>query len=100
MEVKIASTKDIPPGEMVNIVNDGKNILVANVNGNYFALANVCVHMDCNISSGILDEDRVICPCHGSSFDVKTGEVLRGPAKNPQPVYKLKVEGDQILLIT
>ncbi len=82
---------------MIGIEKEGKSILVANVNGAYYAIGNICTHMGCNISDGTLKGETVQCPCHGSNFNVKTGAVVKGPAKNPEPSYILRVDGDKVL---
>ena len=97
MEIEIASTKDLMPGQMTGIDKEGKSILLANVNGVYYAIGNICTHQRCSISEGTLNGDAVQCPCHGSTFNVKTGAVVKGPAKNPEPTFTLRVEGDKIL---
>lgn len=53
--------------------------------------------MGCNLSDGELIGDTVKCPCHASVFNVKTGEVVKGPARDPEPSYTLKIEGDKII---
>ena len=100
MEAVIALTKDLPPGKMKGIESNGKSILLANFNGEYFAIGNICTHEGCTISGGALRGERVQCPCHGSTFDIRTGAVLMGPAQNPEPSHKLKVAGDQIFLVS
>ena len=88
MEYKIAEVKDLLPGEMIDISQQGKSILVTNLNGTYYALGNNCTHLGCFLSKGILEEEKIHCPCLGSVFDVRTGEVLQGPAEEPEPVYE------------
>ncbi len=97
MEIEIAYTKDIAPGNMVGVEKNGKAVLIANVNGTYYAIGNICTHMGCNLSKGILTEDKVQCACHGSVFNVKTGAVEKGPTEIPEPSYRLRVDGDRIL---
>ena len=98
MEVKVGSIKDVPAGEMIGIDNSGQKIVVANVNGSYYAIGNVCTHRGCKLSEGTLEGDQVRCPCHGSTFDVKTGAVVKGPAKNPEKSFKVKVDGNLIMV--
>ncbi len=93
------STKDIPAGNMVGIRAGGKDVLVANVDGHYYAIGNVCTHMGCTVSDGVLTGERVECPCHGSTFDVRDGSVVRGPATRAEPSYKVQVTGDAITVI-
>lgn len=97
MEVEVTSTKDLMPGQMIGIEKEGKSILIANVNGTYYAIGNICTHMGCNISDGTLNGDTVQCPCHDSTFNVKTGAVVKGPANKSEPTFTLRVDGDKIL---
>lgn len=97
MEMEIASTKDIDQGEMLGVEKNGKAIMIANINGTFHAIGSVCTHMGCDLSEGTLTGDRVQCRCHGSVFNVKTGEVISGPAERPEPSYSLRIDGDKIL---
>jgi nitrite reductase/ring-hydroxylating ferredoxin subunit len=97
--VKVASAKALVAGKMVGAEAGGKPILVANVDGKYYAIGDKCTHRGCKLSGGTLKENGIVhCPCHGSDFDVKTGNVVKGPAKTPEPVYQVKVEKDDILV--
>jgi nitrite reductase/ring-hydroxylating ferredoxin subunit len=97
--VKIASTSALTQGKMAGAELGGKHILVVNVEGKYYAIGNKCTHIGCSLSDGELKEGGVVrCPCHGSNFDVKTGKVLKGPAKSPEPTFEVKVEKDQVLI--
>ncbi len=98
MDLSQLSTDSLKPGTMVGVEVKGKPVLVANVNGQYYAIGNVCTHMGCTVSDGKLTGDRAQCPCHGSTFDVKTGAVLKGPAKNPEPSFKVTVSGKQLVI--
>ncbi|XUX00705.1 MAG: Rieske (2Fe-2S) protein [Dehalogenimonas sp.] len=91
-----ASTRDVPAGTMIGIESEGKSVLIANIGGKYYAINNVCTHMGCTLSNGTLKGNQVQCPCHGSTFDVTTGELVHGPAKKPEPSYKVTVEGEKI----
>ena len=96
--VKGASAKGLEPGKMMGIDVGGKEVFIANLGGKYYAMGNRCTHMACMLSDGTLKGENVTCPCHGSVFDVKSGNVVKGPAKKPEPVFQVKVEGDQILV--
>lgn len=97
--VKVASTKDLAQGKMIGAEADDKQILVVNVNGKYYAINDICTHKGCKLSGGTLKEDGIVqCPCHGSNFDVKTGNVVKGPAKTPEPAFEVKVEKDQVFV--
>jgi len=95
--VRAVLKKDLEPGKMLGIEVDGKKILLANLAGTYYAIGNRCTHRGCMLSDGKREGENIRCPCHRSVFDVKTGNVLKGPAKKPEPVFQVKVEGDQVL---
>ncbi len=96
--VKLASKNDIKPNNMVGLEIADKKILLANINGNYYAIGNVCAHQGCKLSKGELQVETVVCPCHGSIYDLKTGNFIKGPTVKPEPKYELKVENDDILI--
>jgi len=95
---KVASVKDLEPDRIIGVEAKGKEIAVANLDGKYYAIGNRCTHMGCMLSDGTLKEEKITCPCHGSTFDVKTGNVVNGPAKKPEPAYETKIEGEQVLV--
>jgi 3-phenylpropionate/trans-cinnamate dioxygenase ferredoxin subunit len=96
--VKVLSTKDLPVGKMKGVEVDVEQMLLVNLDGKYYAIGDLCTHMTCRLSEGSLKGGAVTCPCHFSVFDVKTGKVLGGPAGKPEPVFSVKVEGDQVLV--
>lgn len=96
--VKVVSTKDLKPGEMIDAGAAGKEICVANMGGKYYAIGNRCTHMGCLLSDGTLKEENVTCPCHGSVFNVLTGAVVKGPAQKSEPAYRVRIEKDQVLI--
>jgi len=96
--IKLASTADLKPNQMKEVKANGASILLVNIDGAFYAIGNKCTHRGCALSNSTLNGDTVKCPCHGSVFNVKTGEVVRGPAKKPEPKYELQISGDQILI--
>jgi nitrite reductase/ring-hydroxylating ferredoxin subunit len=70
----------------------GQRIAVANSGGRFYAFGDVCTHRGCPLHEGRLDGTTVTCPCHGSHFDVRTGNVLSGPAAEPEPVFETSLE--------
>ncbi|TMI48594.1 non-heme iron oxygenase ferredoxin subunit [Candidatus Bathyarchaeota archaeon] len=96
--VRVASTAEIPEGGMKKVMLGGQQVLLANVKGKFYAIGNVCTHVGGPLDKGRLDSHEVECPLHGSRFDVTTGQVKRGPAARPEPVYEVKVEGSEVKL--
>jgi nitrite reductase/ring-hydroxylating ferredoxin subunit/uncharacterized protein YbjT (DUF2867 family) len=81
---------DVPPGSAL-LVGD---VAVFNIAGSFCATQEKCTHRQGPLSKGRLDGSTVTCPWHGSQFNVCTGEVLRGPAKDPLKTYEVIVDGD------
>ena len=105
--VKVVETPEIPAGKMKMAMLEGKEILIANVNGNYFAIGDICTHAGGDLSKGSLEGNIVTCPKHGSKFDVTTGKVVSGPKIlfmhpkiSDEALYEVKVQGKDVLLKT
>lgn len=99
MEVTITpAAKALAPGKMTAVDSNGQPVLVANVDGRYYAIRNICTHMGCHLTEGVLEGSQVQCPCHGSTFDVTTGALVKGPAKEPEPSFKVVMKGDEIVV--
>ena len=76
----------------------GYEIAVANVEGTFYAFSDICTHRRCSLSQGELEGTTLECICHGSRFDVSTGDVLRGPANRSVQVYPVRVQGDALVV--
>jgi len=87
---------DLREGEMRAFDVHGTKIAVANVEGAFHAFDDTCTHMACSLAGGDLEETTVICPCHGSEFDVRSGAVLQGPARKPLATYQTRREGGNL----
>lgn len=92
----VANAADIDENGLAGFLVDGERVGVANVGGTFHAFDNTCTHRQCSLSSGQLEGTVVTCPCHGSQFDVTTGEVLRGPAHEPVRSYAARVENQAL----
>lgn len=95
--VTTVTTNQVPVGEVKAIDVRGTRIAVANVGGTYYAFDDACTHEECSLSEeGELAGTTLTCTCHGSEFDVRTGNVLAPPATVPVKVYRTRVEGDAL----
>ncbi|MGD0330435.1 MAG: Rieske 2Fe-2S domain-containing protein [Nitrososphaeria archaeon] len=77
--VKAAKTVDVPTGKMKHVEVEGKEIMIANVEGKFYAASDRCGHMNARLSMGILNKTIVICSYHFSRFDLTTGRLVSGP---------------------
>ena len=96
--VKVATVHEVKEGAMKQVRANGKVICLARMDGEFFAIGDTCSHQNCSLSTGFLDSGVVVCSCHGGTFDVTTGQNLSLPAPAPVPSYKVKVEGEDILI--
>ncbi len=95
---KVASLQEIHPGNMLKIKQPQQDILLANIDGKIYAIADQCSHEDASLYNGALKGDCVECPLHSSRFSFKTGEPLEPPATEAIRTYKVKIEGDEIFI--
>jgi nitrite reductase/ring-hydroxylating ferredoxin subunit len=98
MLVRIENATDIGAGQMRVFDVAGIKVNIASVGGQLHAFDDTCTHRACSLASGKLDGTTVTCPCHGSQFDVTTGEVLRGPAEQPVRSRLVQIEGESVLV--
>ena len=92
--IRVGALAEVPEGELRAYDMPAGRVAVAHMENEVFAFGDECTHEGCSLSEGELDEvaDTVICPCHGSAFDVRTGEPLEGPAEDPVPVHAARIE--------
>jgi len=95
-EYVVRGAAAVPVGELAAFDVDGARVAIANVGGTFHAFGDTCTHLHCSLAEGKLDGTVVTCACHGSRFDVTTGEVLRGPAQTPVRSYSARVENDAL----
>jgi nitrite reductase/ring-hydroxylating ferredoxin subunit len=94
----IGLTKDLANAALHGVTIDDKQVLVAKLGDKFFAIGNVCTHNGCRLSGGKLEGETVRCPCHGSGFSIKTGAAVHGPAKNPEPVFRVTEEKGELFI--
>ncbi len=94
--VKIARVEDIPPGQRLWHDFMEETVVVFNVDGEFFCIADRCTHDDGPLEDGELEDHEIECPRHGARFDIRTGRALCLPATSPVPTFAVKVENGDI----
>lgn len=77
---------------------DGVGVVVCRDGDTVSAFAGLCPHLAAPMEDGWVDRGRVVCPWHGSQFDVYSGEVVRGPATAPLPCYQARLRNGMVEL--
>jgi 3-phenylpropionate/trans-cinnamate dioxygenase ferredoxin component len=96
--VRMARAADIPEGEIRAFESSGTGVLICRVEGQLYALEDVCTHDDGPLGDGFLEGHEIECPRHGARFDVRTGAVCRMPAAAPVTSLPLKVEEGEVFV--
>lgn len=82
--VEVAKTNEIANRQMKHVEVKGKEILIANIDGKFYALNDRCGHMNALLSMGNIANDNIVtCPFHGARFDITTGKKVKEPVLTP-----------------
>jgi nitrite reductase/ring-hydroxylating ferredoxin subunit len=88
MLVEVARVADIADGGMISVSVEGKDIVICNYEGRFYAVSRSCGHLNAYLNSGTLDGPILTCPLHFAQFDITTGEALSGPVPpDPDPLH-------------
>jgi len=89
-----AELEDLEAGKLVEA--GGQSIAIFNLGGSFYAIQNTCPHRQGPLAEGMLAGEEVICPWHGSRFNVKTGAVLTPPARQGVKSFPVRMTGDDV----
>ncbi len=92
----VATQAELPPGERL-VVEIGYHVIaIFNVDGQYYAIKDVCTHDDGPLADGELKGCEIECPRHYARFDLRDGSVTAPPAVLPIPVYPVRIADENI----
>ena len=91
-EFTVTALDQLGSRELAAFAVAGTPIAIASVGATFYAFGDTCTHQRCSLAEGSLDGTTVTCPCHGSQFNVTTGDVLHGPAREPVRSYPVRLE--------
>lgn len=96
--IKAAEIDELKPGAIKRITTDGEAMLLCNVEGDYYAVSDMCSHEDFSLSYGCLKGYDIECSLHGARFDVRTGEPTMEPAELAIKTFPIVFEDQSILI--
>ena len=96
--VPVTKVSELLPGAMKWVAIEYERVLIANVDGAFYALRDACGHRGASLSRGTLAGHVIECPLHFACFDVRTGALLSGPSAADVPSYPVVVDGDTVYL--
>ena len=96
--VRVAAADACPPGSLLGVAAGSQRIVLANVEGDIYALLDRCSHQDFPLSDGELVGDRLECLYHGAQFDVCTGRAMQLPAIRPVKTFPVEVRADGVFV--
>ena len=96
--VRVASVGDCPPGTLVGVDTMDERVVLANVDGDIYALLDRCSHQDYPLSDGELEGTRIECLYHGAAFDVCTGRAVQLPAIRPVKAFPVEVRDGEVYI--
>lgn len=96
--IAVAGVADIPSGGMKCVAVDRRRVVLAHVEGRFYAVSDICGHRNAPLSRGKLSGYVVECPLHFAQFDIRDGKLVDGPISADLPVYEVRIEGGTVLI--
>jgi cytochrome P450/nitrite reductase/ring-hydroxylating ferredoxin subunit len=92
----VGAAEEAPVGFLRRVEVDGAAVCLGRTGEGWVAFQDTCTHEDCSLADGELEEGVIVCPCHASEFDLRTGDVLCPPALEPLPIFEARVEAGEL----
>ena len=98
-KVKVANVNDIGEGELKKVEVGSEPVVLFKVDGKIYATQNKCSHVGCGLDENHAIQGEIVeCTCHGSKFNIKTGENVLPPAAEPLKTYEVSIEGEDVFV--
>ncbi len=113
MQRKISEANKLQSGEMKEFQIDGISFLLIRHKEKFYATGNKCTHLGCKLVKGTLENNHITCPCHGSTFDITNGKVIKWISNWPKLIgsltksiglahpltsYKIEIKDDDVYI--
>ncbi len=92
----VAPADAVPRGEHRVFDIDDTPVAVFNIDGEYFAIQDICTHDGETLTGGPVEDTEIVCPRHGARFSLRTGEVLAPPAYEPVRTFPVRIADDRL----
>lgn len=94
--ITVANAGELAPGQWRTLDVDGTAVVVFNLDGEYYAIEDVCTHDGGQLTGGTVEGDQIVCPRHGARFCVRTGAALTPPAYEPTATFPVRVHEGEV----
>jgi nitrite reductase/ring-hydroxylating ferredoxin subunit/uncharacterized membrane protein len=88
--VPVLSDSELESNKPTKVDAEGRSVMLVKQGGQVFALDDTCVHAGCSLSGGSIEGSSIVCPCHGSQYELASGAVINGPATRPEPTLAVR----------
>lgn len=92
----VCPVEELPSGERLFIELGEDPVVILNINGDVYAIADICTHDDGPLGEGEIEDHEIICPRHGARFDIRSGDVLSLPAVKGVPSYPIRIRDGMV----
>jgi 3-phenylpropionate/trans-cinnamate dioxygenase ferredoxin component len=96
--VRVCAVAEVPLESAIAVEVDGTELAIVHSAGRFYAIADECSHAAIPLSEGDVGDGEIECYMHGSRFDLSTGRPIGLPATEPVPIYRCRVDGDDVLV--
>ena len=94
--ITVVRVEGLAPGERRVVGVDDTQIVVFNLDGQYYAIEDVCTHDGGQLTGGTVEGDHIVCPRHGARFCLRTGAALSAPAYEPINTFPVRIENGMV----
>ena len=94
----VADVEALRNDEALGLSVLGHEIALCLVDGEHYAIGNVCTHQHAFLSDGFVENGYIECPLHQGRFDIRTGKAMGAPVATPIQTYQVKVEDGKVLV--
>lgn len=94
----VCELAELQPNVQQTFEVDGRFVVVVSIDGNVYAIEDLCTHDGGTLGDGELDGFCLMCPRHGAKFDVRNGHAVCMPATENTPGHEVRVEGSRVLI--